>query len=53
MKNTLTLLSLANKYFNSLRDENDEFIYTYNDPLMRNFDSNSIKGRRGIAFIQY
>ena len=29
MKNSLTLPSLANKYFNSLRDENDEPIYTY------------------------
>ena len=31
MKNSLTLPSLANKYFNSLRDENDEPIYTYDD----------------------
>ena len=28
VKNSLTLPSLANKYFNSLRDENDEPIYT-------------------------
>ena len=28
MKNSLTLPSLANKYFNSLRDESDEPIYT-------------------------
>ena len=28
MKNSLTLPSLANKYFNSLRDENDEPMYT-------------------------
>ena len=28
MKNLLTLSSVANKYFNSLRDENDEPIYT-------------------------
>ena len=31
MKNSTTLPSLANKYFNSLRDKNDEPIYTYND----------------------
>ena len=28
MKNSLTFNSLANKYFNSLRHENDELIYT-------------------------
>ena len=37
MKNSLTLPSLANKYLNSLRDENDEPIYTYTDPFLRNF----------------
>ena len=37
MKNSLTLPSLANKYFNSLRDENIEPIYTYNDAFMRDF----------------
>ena len=26
MKNSLTLPSLANKYFNNLKDENDELI---------------------------
>ena len=34
MKNSLTLPSLANNFFNSLRDENDEPIYTYTDPFM-------------------
>ena len=34
MKNSLTLASLANKYFNSLGDENDEPIYTYADPFI-------------------
>ena len=53
MKNSLTLPSLANKYFNSLRDENDEPIYTYTDPFMRNFVRKSIKGGRCIAFNQY
>ena len=37
MKNSLTLPSSADKYFNSLRDENDETNYTYTDPFMRNF----------------
>ena len=31
MKNSLTLPSLANIYFNNLRDENDEPLYTYTD----------------------
>ena len=29
MKNSLTLPSLANKYLNSLRDDNDEPTYTF------------------------
>ena len=53
MKNSLTLPSLANKYFNSLRDENDEPIYTYTDPFMRNFVRKAIKGGRCNAFNQY
>ena len=52
MKNSLTLPSLANKFFNSLRDENDEPIYTYTDPFMRNFVRKSIKGGRCNAFNQ-
>ena len=52
MKNNLTLPSLANKYFNSLRDENDEPIYTYTYPFMRNFARKSIKGGRCNAFNQ-
>ena len=43
LKNSLTLPSLANKNFNSLRDENDEPIYKYTDPFMRNFVRQSIK----------
>ena len=35
MKNSLTLPSLANKFFNSLRDEDDEPICTYNNEYMR------------------
>ena len=52
MKNSLTLPSLANKFFNSLRDENDEPIYTYTDPFMRKFVRKSIKGGRCNAFNQ-
>ena len=52
MKNFLSLTGLANKCFNSLRDEDDEPIYTYTDPIMRNFLSHSIKGGRCIAFNQ-
>ena len=53
MKNSLTLPSLANKSFNSLGDENDEPIYTYTDPFMRNFVRKAIKGGRCNAFNQY
>ena len=53
MKNCLTLPSLANKFFNSLRDENDEPIYTYTDPLMRSFVRKSFKGGRCNAFNQH
>ena len=53
MKNSLTLPSLANKYFNSLRDENDEPIYTDTDPFMRNFVRQSMKVGRCSAFIQH
>ena len=53
MKNSLILPSLANKYFNSLRDENDEAIYTYTDPFMRNFVRKAIKGGRCNAFNQH
>ena len=48
MKNSLTLPSLANKYFIILRDENNEPFYTYTDPFMRNFVRNSIKGNSFI-----
>ena len=53
MKNSLTLPSSANKYFNSLRDENDEPIYTYTYPFMRNFVRKAIKGGRCNAFNQH
>ena len=44
LKNSLTLPSLEYQYFNSLRDEKDEPIYTYTDSIMNNFVPNSIKG---------
>ena len=53
MKNSLTLPSLANKCFNSLRNENDEPIYTYTDPFMRNFVRKATKGGRCNAFNQH
>ena len=52
LKNSLTLPSLCNKYFNSSRDENDEPIYKYTDPFMRNFVRNSIKDGRCVALNQ-
>ena len=53
MKNSLTLPALANKYFNSLRDESDEPIYTYNNEFLRHFVRQSIKGGRCSALNQY
>ena len=53
MKNSLILPSLANKYFISLRDENDEPLYTYTDPFMRDFVRKNTKGGRFNAFIQH
>ena len=50
MKKSLTLPSLANKNFNSLRDENEEPIHNYTDPFLRNFVRNIIKGGRCNAF---
>ena len=52
IKNSLTLPSLANNYFNSLRDETDEPVYTYTDPFMRNFVRKAIKGGRCNSFNQ-
>ena len=53
MKNNLTLPSSANKYFNSIKDENDEPIYTYNDEYMRHFMKQSIKVGRCGSCNQY
>ena len=43
----------ANNKFNSLRDENDESIFTYTNPFMRNFVRNPIKVGRCNAFNQH
>ena len=53
MKNSWTLPNLANKYLNSLIDENDEPIYTYTEPFMKMFTRQSIKGGRCKAFNQH
>ena len=52
MKSSLTLPSLANKYFISLGDENYEPIYTYNDEFLSHFVRKSIKGGRCSALHQ-
>ena len=53
MKDSLSLPGLGWKYFNSLRTEEDEPIYTYIDKYTRWFVRQSIKGGRVCAFNQY
>ena len=53
MKHCLSLPRLGWKYFNSLRTEEDEPIYTYNDKYMKWFVRQSKKGGRICAFNQY
>ena len=53
MKDCLSLPGLGWKYVNSLRTEEDEPIYTYNDKYMRWFVRQSIKRGRVCAFNQY
>ena len=53
MKDCLSLPGLGWKYFNGLRTEEDEPIYTYDDKYMRWFIRQSIKGGRVCAFNQY
>ena len=53
IKNSLILSSSANKFFNSLRDENDRTIYTYTDPFMRKSVRKSKTGGRCNAFNQH
>ena len=53
MQNSLTLLSLANNFFNILRDENGEPNYTYNDEWTRYFVPKRVTGGRCSALNQY
>ena len=52
MKKILTLPSLADIFFNSIRKQNDEAIYTYNDEYMRYFVRQSNKRGRRAALNQ-
>ena len=53
MKDCLSLPGLGLKYFNSLRTEEDEPIYTYNDKYMRWFVRQAAYGGRVCAFNQF
>ena len=53
MKDCLSAPGLGRKYFNSMHDENDEPIYTYNNKYMRWFVRQRIKRGRVCAFNQY
>ena len=53
VKDCLSLPGLGLKYFNSLRAEEDEAIYTYNDKYMRWFVRQEAYGGRVCAFNQY
>ena len=50
MKDCLSLTGLGLKYFNSLRTEEDEPIYTYNDENMRWFLRQAAYGENFCAF---
>ena len=52
-KDCLSLPGLGWKFFNNLRTEEDEPIYTYNDEYMSWFVRQSIKRGRVCAFNQY
>ena len=52
MKDCLSAPGQGLKYFNNMRHENDEPIYTYNDIYMRRFLRQSIKGGRVCSFNQ-
>ena len=53
MKDCFSAPGLGWRYLNSMRDENDEPVYTYDDKYMRHFVRQSIKGGRVCAFNQY
>ena len=53
MKDRLSLPGLGWKYFNSLRTDEDEPIYSYNDKYMSWFVRQSFEGGRVCAFNQF
>ena len=53
MKDCLSLPGLGWQSFNSLRTEEDEPVYTYDDKYMRCFVRQGIKGEQVCAFNQY
>ena len=53
MKKWLIVLSLENNFLNSLRDENNEPIYTYNNEYMQYFVRRSRKGGSCATLNQY
>ena len=53
LKDCLSLPGVGLKYFNSLRTEEDEPIYTYNDKSLRWFVRKAAHGGRVCAFNQY
>ena len=53
MKDCLSLPGLGLKYFNSLRTEKDEPIYSYSDKYKRWFVRQAAYGRRVCSFNQY
>ena len=53
MKDCLSIPGLGWKCFNSLRTEEDEPVYTFNDKYMRFLVRQTIKGRRVCNFNQY
>ena len=53
MKDFLSLPGLGLKYFNCLRTEEDEPIYTFNDKYMRHFVRQAAYGGRVCAFNEY
>ena len=52
MKDCVSAPGLGWKNFNSMRDENDERTYTYNDNYMKWFVCQSIRGGLVCAFNQ-
>ena len=53
MKDCLSLPGLGWNYFNSLRTERDESMFTYKDKYMRRFVRESIETGRVCAFNQH